>query len=125
MFDQIPIPENLKPLYLPAPFQCPAVKGMTLHTDEKGKESICYSDEVWNEIPDPEMAFRRAEGNRTKRHYRVALAKYKKALAAALLNNDMPPPPPVAPTRKYIEGDKFIPRFNTKSRQGYWELVPR
>lgn len=75
MCDKIAIPENLKPLYLPAPFHCPPVKGMILHTDEEGKESICYPDEVWNEVPDPEMAFRRAEKNRAKRHYRVALAR--------------------------------------------------
>lgn len=125
MCDNIEIPENLRTLYLPAPFHCPPVKGMILHTDEEGKESICYPDTVWNQIPDPEKAFLRSEKNREKRKYKVALKNYKQALEIALANNNELPIPPTPPARTHMQGDKYVPRFTKGMSQGYWETIPR
>lgn len=125
MCDNIAIPEHLRPLYLPAPFLSPPVKGMILHTDEEGKESICYPDTVWNQVPDPEKAFLRSEKNRAKRHYRKAMKRYSEAVEIALANNSELPRAPVPPTKSCMEADKYVPRFTSGSSQGYWETVPR
>lgn len=110
MCEHVTIPENLRPLYLPAPFRSPPMKGMVLHCDEEGRESICYPEDVWNLVPDPEKAFMRSERNKEKRLYRAALKKYKQAVEVAIKNNENFPPPPRPPAKRSLESDKSIPR---------------
>lgn len=111
MCNLVSIPENIRPLYLPAPFLSPPKSGMVIHFDEEsGNESIVYPDTVWNQVSDPEKAAMRNEKNRARKQYRKDMAQYRAACELAFSLDQDPPEPPARPFRRHQSTDKSIPK---------------